>query len=41
MSNDLKKHTLESLASSSPAYFGKVFRQQTGMTPTQFRQRQG
>lgn len=31
----------DALSFSSAAYFGKVFRQQTGMTPTQFRQRQG
>ena len=31
----------DALSFSSPAYFGKVFRKQTGMTPTQFRQRQG
>ena len=31
----------DALAFSSLAYFGKVFRRQTGMTPTQFRQRQG
>ena len=31
----------DALAFSSPAYFGKVFRRQTGMTPTQFRQSQG
>ena len=31
----------DALSFSSLAYFGKVFRQQTGMTPTQFQQRQG
>ncbi len=31
----------DALSFSSPAYFGKVFRQQTGMTPTQFRKTHG